>query len=133
MKTFEEFRNEIFEALKSKPWWSRDGQFVFNYLDEMGFARHIQFVEKIDCFYDDTQIDAFINAAYELYRKSIKIIKYEFTWCDYLTPCPHNNDIMIGSYECESCKHCQKNVIIKAGEPGDYISKGIGEVECLHN
>ena len=60
-------------------------------------------------------------------------IIFEFNWCDYFTPCPHNNDIMVGSFECESCKNCQKNVIIKAMEPCDYIGKGIGDVECLHN
>lgn len=28
--TYEELKNEVFDALKNKPDWSRKGQFVFN-------------------------------------------------------------------------------------------------------
>ena len=29
---------------------------------------------------------------------------YARNWCDYLTPCPYNPDIRMGSYECvEQC------------------------------
>lgn len=39
-----------------------------------------------------------------------KAIKYEMTWCDYLTPCPHENKskdpagIMVGDWKCAHCK-----------------------------
>lgn len=33
-----------------------------------------------------------------------KKVKYERTWCDYLTPCKYFNDIEVGSYDCSTCK-----------------------------
>jgi hypothetical protein len=61
---FEELRREIIEAMKNKPYFIREGQFVFNYIDEKyGVARAIQFQDKIDCFHDDTQINKFIAKA----------------------------------------------------------------------
>jgi hypothetical protein len=61
---FEDLRREIIEAMKDKPKYIRDGQFVFNYIDEKyRVARKIQFQEGIDCFYDDTQINKFIAKA----------------------------------------------------------------------
>lgn len=30
-------------------------------------------------------------------------IPFEFTWCDYLTPCPHRPNIMVGDYDCCNC------------------------------
>ena len=32
-------------------------------------------------------------------------IKYARNWCDYFTPCPHNKDIMVGSFECSRCEY----------------------------
>ena len=32
-------------------------------------------------------------------------IPYQRTWCDYLTPCPFNNNIEVGSYYCSQCKN----------------------------
>ena len=62
----EKFKQEILEALKNKPKQWRDGQFVFNYIDEVyGVARTVQFKKGIDCFYDDSKIDAFIEACYQ--------------------------------------------------------------------
>lgn len=61
---FETLRQEILEAMKNKPTYIREGQFVFNYIDEKyGVARDIQFEDNIDCFYDDTQIEQFIGRA----------------------------------------------------------------------
>ena len=28
-------------------------------------------------------------------------IEYEFTWCDFLTPCPNGMDCMVGDYKIE--------------------------------
>ena len=61
----EEFKQLLLDGLKTKPKHWRDGQYIFNVIDhEYGVARTIQFQHGIDCFYDDTQIDAFIEAAY---------------------------------------------------------------------
>lgn len=66
MITFEELKDEVFYALENKPRWSRDGQFVFNYIDEKyQVARHIQFIDRIDCFYNDELILPFIKCAVE--------------------------------------------------------------------
>ena len=69
--TLEEFRDDILSKMKNRPNWSRKGQFVFNYIEETyGFvARHVQFIDHIDCFYDDEQIDAFITACYRLLKE----------------------------------------------------------------
>lgn len=42
----------------------RHGQFVFNRVEELfgGIAREVQFMDRIDCFYDDTKIDRFLDA-----------------------------------------------------------------------
>lgn len=65
MKTFYEFEQEVKSKIKTRPSWSRKGQFVFNYIDEhYGVARDVQFLDNIDCFYDDEEIDAFIVASY---------------------------------------------------------------------
>ena len=59
--TYHDFRNEVLGMMKLKPKDWRDGQFVFNYINEnYGVARQVQFIERIDCFYDDEQIEAFI-------------------------------------------------------------------------
>ena len=42
----DEFRANILTAMQKKPKEWRDGQFVFNYIDEMyGVARYVQFSE----------------------------------------------------------------------------------------
>jgi hypothetical protein len=52
-------KNEIYSVEKPKQW--REGQFVFNRVDELyGVARHVQFIDHVDCFYDDSQIDEFL-------------------------------------------------------------------------
>lgn len=72
MITFEQFNNEIKTALKDKPSWSRDGQFVFNYIDKYyHVAREIQFIDGIDCFYNDNIIDEFILAAFNKLKNKI--------------------------------------------------------------
>lgn len=60
--TIEKLYQEIFS--QTIPKWSRKGQFVFNYIDEhYGVAREVQFLDHVDCFYDDSQIDEFIKLA----------------------------------------------------------------------
>ena len=63
--TFEEFQAEVLDAISQRPSQYRIGQAVFNYIDEKyGVARYVQFVEGIDCFYDDDQIIPFIYSSY---------------------------------------------------------------------
>jgi hypothetical protein len=62
--TYDNFRNTILllmETEKPKQW--RNGQFVFNYIDSTygEVARISQFRDRIDCFYNDENIDAFIK------------------------------------------------------------------------
>ena len=33
------------------------------------------------------------------YSAQMKEINFEYTWCDYLTPCPYRKDIEVGSYK----------------------------------
>lgn len=63
---FEEFRKEILSEMGKKPSYYRNGQFVFNYIDEnYGVARIVQFKDKIDCFYNDNNIENFIKVSFE--------------------------------------------------------------------
>lgn len=32
-------------------------------------------------------------------------IIFEYTWCDYLTRCPHYKRIDVGSFDCRCCDH----------------------------
>lgn len=65
--TAKELHDEIYTWMSEKPKNWREGQAVFNYVDEVyGVARIVQFHENIDCFYDDSQIDAFIVKSAEI-------------------------------------------------------------------
>ena len=62
MMTVEGLKNEINYARNSKnPMW-RDGQFVFNYIEQnYGIVgREVQFIDKVDCFHNDGNIDKFL-------------------------------------------------------------------------
>lgn len=62
----EKFKETILENLKNKPKEWRDGQFIFNHIDEyFKVARTVQYIDSIDCFYNDNKIDKFIEACYE--------------------------------------------------------------------
>ena len=51
----------------------RYGQAVFNYVDEKyGVARVAQFDHGIDCFYDDTKVEKFLDKCYELIKTVYK-------------------------------------------------------------
>ena len=66
--TLEEFKNIVFSEVEKCPKNWRKGQSVFNVIDEMfGVARYVQFVDKIDCFYDNDKIDEFIEASWNTY------------------------------------------------------------------
>lgn len=61
--TSEELKQEIAEQKSAKPKDWREGQFVFNYIEQVygGLARAVQFNDNVDCFYNDSEIDKFID------------------------------------------------------------------------
>lgn len=62
--TIEELKAEMKQFSKPSNW--RDGQYVFNYIDqEYDVARTVQFIDHVDCFYDDDMIDEFLIKAVE--------------------------------------------------------------------
>lgn len=64
--TFEEFKEDVLTAMVSKPKDWRNGQFVFNYINEKyRVARYVQFINGVDCFHNDEKIDEFIVRCYE--------------------------------------------------------------------
>lgn len=66
MITFEEFKAEVEEAIHNRPASWRKGQAAFNYIDlHYRVARMVQFMDHIDCFYNDDAIDSFVEASYK--------------------------------------------------------------------
>mgnify|MGYP003306652138 CR=1 FL=1 len=63
------FEYIVWREVLYRPSYIRRGQAVFNATEEIygGIAREVQFNDRIDCFYDDLQIDAFLDAAYNRY------------------------------------------------------------------
>ena len=60
--TKEELLKEIFDY--PRPDYIRKGQHVFNYIDrKYKVARYVQFLDNVDCFYNDSNIDMFIDCA----------------------------------------------------------------------
>ena len=64
--TKEEFKKDVLCFAKNRPAQWRKGQAVFNYIDmTYGVARDVQFIDHVDCFYIDENIDQFIDKAYD--------------------------------------------------------------------
>lgn len=64
--TFKELKDEVYTAMVNKPQQWREGQFVFNYIDDKyKVARQIQFQDGVDCFYIDDEINSFLRHAVE--------------------------------------------------------------------
>ena len=63
--TIEEFKDIIYNEDRPPKW--REGQFVFNTIDRLfgTTARDVKFIDGIDCFYNDSKINDFINACYK--------------------------------------------------------------------
>lgn len=61
--TSKELKQEIAEHKSAKPKEWREGQFVFNYINHVygELARAVQFNDNVDCFYNDSEIDKFID------------------------------------------------------------------------
>lgn len=71
-------------------------------------------------------------------------IEFVYNWCDYLTPCPHCENIEVGSYECAHCKHFIDSVYdiehtnklvneMSVGDPRRYAVQYKGIVKCNYN
>lgn len=70
--TFEEFRKDILDNIDNCPRNWRYGQKVFNYVEDMyDVARNVQYIDNIDCFYNDELVEPFIKCAYNEY-----VLKY---------------------------------------------------------
>ena len=62
--TFNDLKKEVMTQMENKPSCWRKGQFVFNYIDDKyNVARAVQYSDKVDCFYDDKNIDNFLKHA----------------------------------------------------------------------
>ena len=68
-----EFEIPIWNEVNKRPTFIRRGQSVFNATEKYygGIAREVQFVDGIDCFYDDSQIQPFLDCAYLRYLAHI--------------------------------------------------------------
>lgn len=67
MMTFKEFEESIYDGIEFYPINWRFGQKVFNYIDEKyNIARKVQYRDNIDCFYNDDNVNKFIEKAYKI-------------------------------------------------------------------
>lgn len=65
--TYEEFREDVLNGIKTFQNDWRKGQKVFNYIDsKYRVARKVQFDYGVDCFYKNDLIDKFIETSYKL-------------------------------------------------------------------
>ena len=67
-----------------------------------------------------------------------KTLTFEYTWCDYLTLCPHRENIEIGCFDCYDCKYYVSSSIDgttnedKTSVYKKYIKIMKGVVFCAH-
>ncbi len=65
----QEFLEIIYKKLVDCPKTWRLGQSIFNIIDmEFGVARDVQFLDGVDCFYVDSEIQKFLDLAWERYK-----------------------------------------------------------------
>ena len=63
---YEDFESILWTKVSTAPKEWRKGQAVFNIIDEVwGVAREVQFIDGVDCFYDDNKIDEFVAKSWE--------------------------------------------------------------------
>ena len=63
------------------------------------------------------------------------IINYEYTWCNYLTPCPYRKDCYVGDYDCSICEFFGGNNSLPTVDDnpldyGKYIKIYKGCIKC---
>lgn len=67
--TYEDFITEVWARVYDCPPIWRRGQAVFNVIDKYwGVARDVQFIDGVDCFYNDSCIQEFIDHAWVLIK-----------------------------------------------------------------
>lgn len=67
--TYEEFKEDVLNGIKAFQNNWRKGQKVFNYIDaKYRVARTVQFEKGVDCFYNNNQIDKFIEESFKLIK-----------------------------------------------------------------
>jgi len=65
--TYNEFFTDVMNLVQECPKCWRKGQSIFNIVDaKYNVARICQFQYGIDCFCDDSKIDAFLKKSFEL-------------------------------------------------------------------
>lgn len=70
---YEDFKVFVMKKVGECPRCWRKGQAVFNVVDEQfNVAREVQFVDNVDCYYDDTKIEDFLHHAWVAYCARIK-------------------------------------------------------------
>ena len=73
--TYNEFVAQVWEKVATSPQCWRKGQAVFNVIDEnWDVAREVQFVDGIDCFYDDDKIQEFIDHAWVIVKNKLSLV-----------------------------------------------------------
>lgn len=73
--TYDEFVAQVWEKVAASPQCWRKGQAVFNVIDEnWDVAREVQFVDGIDCFYDDEKIQEFIDHAWVIIKNKLSLV-----------------------------------------------------------
>lgn len=74
--TKEEFKSKIKTAAaieRKKYPMLREGQAIFNETDKYNHvARIAQFDYSVDCFYDDTMIEPFLDKCWEIYNQTFE-------------------------------------------------------------
>lgn len=70
MLSYNAFVSDVLRLADECPRTWRKGQSIFNIVDtKYGVARKVQFTDGIDCFYDNNQIEPFLEAAYRRYQE----------------------------------------------------------------
>lgn len=69
--------------------------------------------------------------------RPIREVRFEFTWCDFLTRCTYKDyDVRVGDYDCHQCPYfvdsCIEKPITGTGVTSyaPYFKIGIGIVKC---
>lgn len=57
-------------------------------------------------------------------------IYYERTWCDFLTPCPHGKNCLVGDYDCSICKCFNGYIDEEPLNVGEYFKVIKGSILC---
>lgn len=74
----------------------------------------------------------------KLNQKEMNNFTFKRNWCDYLTPCPYSEGIMIGEHECVSnCPYCkgykeEEGPLVPSTDYSKYFIEWSGEVQCSY-